>query len=280
MLITVNGNITDSRDAALSVLDRGFLLGDGVFETLRICAGKPFGLRDHLDRLADACERTGIRLDSRLEAIAGSEVERAVASGLHDAFMRITVSRGSGLGLGADPGASTLVTLIDALPLLDARWYSAGMEVVVAPGRRNEFAVTAGIKTTAYLESVIAFRAAAIQNADDALFLDTRGHLSEATASNLFIVRDGSLHTPPLSCGALPGITRANVMRIARSLGIDVSAEQPLELQVLETADEMFLTSSVREIVPVVSCAGSRIGDGQPGVVTRRVMAAYLEITR
>lgn len=279
MLLTVNGQIVDSPNGALSALDRGFLFGDGVFDTLRIYAGKPFGLQDHLTRLADACTRTGIGLSSELEDVVGSEVERAGKKGLREAFMRITVSRGSGLGMGTDFEASTLVTLIDKLPKLDPRWYSDGITVAVAEGRRNEFASTAGIKTTAYLESIIAFRRALENGTDDALFLDTEGHLSEATASNLFIVRDGALHTPPLECGALPGITRATVRKMAESLGVSVVETRPLEFMELQTADEMFLTSSVREIVPVVSCDGLRIGGGKPGPVTRRVVAAYSGMT-
>lgn len=280
MLMTVNGRIVDPDAGSLSALDRGFLLGDGVFETLRIHQGKPFLLADHLTRLADACARTGIIPGPHLESVAVGEVERARTLGLADAFMRITVSRGLGLGMSAEPRHPTVVTLIDKLPLFDPLWYSAGISVVLAEGRRNEFAATAGIKTTAYLESILAFRSAAQIGADDALFLDTQGHLSEATASNLFIVRGGVLHTPPVQCGALPGITRACVMRIADAHGVEVCSERPLQPAELETADEVFLTSSVREVVPVVSCDGAQIGRGTPGPVTRLVMRAYSEMRR
>ncbi len=280
MLLTVNEKIVDSPASALSALDRGFLLGDGVFETLRIYAGRPFKLHDHLTRLSDACARTSIKMNSRVESLTRSEIERAGSVGLSEAVMRITISRGPGLGLGIDPHDSTVVTLIESLPTLNPDWYERGLDVVIARGRRNEFSETVGIKTTAYLDSILAFRAAAQKGADDSLFLDTRGHLSEATASNLFVVRGGEIHTPPLECGALPGITRACVIAIAKTTGIRMSSQTPLDREMLKTADEVFLTSSIREIVPVTSCDGVRVGNGKPGAVTQRTIMAFSEMTR
>ncbi|MBA2687011.1 MAG: aminotransferase class IV [Gemmatimonadaceae bacterium] len=280
MLLTVNEKIVDSPASALSALDRGFLLGDGVFETLRIYAGKPFKLDDHLTRLSDACARTSIRVSRGVESLTRREIERVGSIGLGEAIMRITISRGLGLGLGTDPDDSTVVTLIEPLPTLDPGWYERGLDVVIARGRRNEFSETVGIKTTAYLDSIVAFRAAAQNGAADALFLDTRGHLSEATASNLFVFNAGALHTPPLECGAMPGITRSCVIEIAKTAGITVDSQTPLDPAVLKTADEVFLTSSIREIVPVISCDGLRVGNGKPGAVTRRMITAYSEMTR
>lgn len=280
MLLTVNEKIVDSPASALSALDRGFLLGDGVFETLRIYAGRPFKLPDHLTRLSDACARTSIKMNSRVESLTRREIERAGSVGLSEAVMRITISRGPGLGLGIDPDDSTVVTLIEALPTLNPDWYERGLDVVIARGRRNEFSETVGIKTTAYLDSILAFRAAAQKGADDSLFLDTRGHLSEATASNMFVVSAGEVHTPPLECGVLPGITRSCVIEIAKTAGIAVSSQTPLDPGVLKTADEVFLTSSIREIVPVTSCNGLRVGNGKPGTITQRIITAYSEMTR
>ncbi len=280
MLLTVNEKIVDSPASALSALDRGFLLGDGVFETLRIYAGKPFKLDDHLARLSDACARTSIMVNSGVESLTRREIDRAGSIGLSEAVMRITISRGLGLGLGTDPDDSTVVTLIESLPTLNPGWYERGLDVVIAQGRKNEFSETVGIKTTAYLDSIVAFRAAAQKGAADALFLDTRGHLSEATASNLFVLSAGALHTPPLECGAMPGITRSCVIEIAKTAGIAVNSQAPLDPAALKTADEVFLTSSIREIVPVISCDGLRVGNGKPGAVTRRMITAYSEMTR
>ncbi|MBA2686767.1 MAG: aminotransferase class IV [Gemmatimonadaceae bacterium] len=280
MFVTINETIVDGTDLGISVIDRGFLLGDGVFETLRVYSGKPFRLDDHLRRLSEASVRTGIPLTDKVESVVLGEVERATGTGLRDALVRITLTRGTGFGLGANPGRATLVTMVDVLPVLNPDWYSRGIRVVTASGRRNEFAPSAGLKTTAYLDAILAFRAGRDNGADDAIFLDTRDHLSEATASNLFVVADGTLYTPPLECGALPGITRALVIELAKGAGIRVVANQTLEASVLRSATELFLTSSIREIVPVVSCDDFPIGSGAPGPVASQMVSAYAEVTR
>lgn len=280
MLITVNEEIVQTDDASLSPLDRGFLLGDGIFETLRIYSGEAFKLPEHLDRMRGAAARAGIELTSRIEPLVRSELVRAGKVGLLDGFLRITLSRGKGLGLGAEALGPTLVTMIDSLPVLKLDWYSSGIRTVTATARRNEFAATSGIKTTAYLESILAYRESMNAQADDSIFLDTSGHLSEATASNLFVVEEGTLHTPPTTCGALPGITRATVFQIAHAHNIPVIHDFSIEPGRLRTASEVFLTSSVREIVPVVSHDGNPISDGRPGPITKQIMTTYSEITR
>lgn len=280
MFVTINGQIVDVAANGLSPLDRGFLLGDGIFETLRVYAGEPFKLREHLTRLADGCNRTAIDFFPDMEALLVSEIERANASGMVDSFVRITLSRGAGFGLGTTPERATLVTIIDSLPELNPTWYSRGIRVVTATGRRNEFSVSSGLKTTAYLDSILAFRASTNNGAEDAVFLDTSGHLSEATASNLFLVDGETLYTPPLGCGALPGITRATVIGIAKAQGMRVVLDQCLDPGRLRSASEAFLTSSIREIVPVISFDGLAIAGGAPGTITRQTITAYSEATR
>lgn len=280
MLLTINERVVQPGEAPLSPLDRGFLLGDGIFETIRIYSGKAFKLHEHLERMQGAAARTGIALPPGIEQLVLAELERAASVGMRDAFLRITLSRGDGLGLGTEPARSTLVTMIDTLPVFNPTWYAQGIRTVTAAARRNEFAATSGIKTTAYLESILAYRQGVNALADDAIFLDTTGHLSEATASNLFILDRGSLRTPPTDCGALPGITRAAIMEIAGILDIPVVSNLSIEPELMRTASELFLTSSLREIVPVVSLDGNAIGDGQPGPVTKKIMAAYSEMTR
>lgn len=280
MLITVNGAVVEENAPEISPLDRGLLLGDGIFETLRIYAGRAFMLHRHMDRLASSAAQTGIELPANLEALVSSEIDRARISGLHDAYVRITLTRGNGLGLATQPSSPTLITIVDALPSLQESWYSNGIYVTTASGRKNEFSPSAGIKTTAYLDSILAFREAALAHCDDAVFIDTQGHLSEATASNLFLVADGAVLTPPLDCGALPGITREAVLEIAGSLGLATISDRELPPANLSTAHEAFLTSSIREIVPVVRFDGRNIGAGKPGEITQRLMNAYSEATR
>jgi branched-chain amino acid aminotransferase len=163
------------------------------------------------------------------------------------------------------------------LPTFAASIYSDGLRAHVASGRRNEFAMTVGLKTLAYADAVVALFEAQRAGADEALFLDTQGHCSEATASNLFAWTGDALVTPPVSCGALPGITREAVIEVARANGITV-AERIVELDDVLAADEAFLTSSLRGIVPLVQVGRTPIGRGTPGERTRRMTAAYLAL--
>jgi branched-chain amino acid aminotransferase len=164
---------------------------------------------------------------------------------------------------------------VHALPAFPDALYRRGISAHVASGRRNERAMTAGHKTLAYTDAVAALAEARAAGADEALFLDTEGHLSEATASNVFVVAGGALLTPPLSCGALPGITRAAVLRLAAELGAEAADDRPLDADALRAAEEAFLTSSVRELVPLVRVGGEPLGRGAPGPVTARLLAAY-----
>jgi branched-chain amino acid aminotransferase len=149
----------------------------------------------------------------------------------------------------------------------------------MANARRNEYAITSGIKTLSYTESVLALAQAKLAGADDAIFLCTAGHVSEATASNLFAVIDDTLVTPALSCGVLPGITRAAVLELAQSLSLDTSEREVPEAE-LALASEIFLTSSIREIAPVVRIATTAIGAGRAGPITRKLIDAYAALVR
>jgi branched-chain amino acid aminotransferase len=172
-----------------------------------------------------------------------------------------------------------VVVAVHGPPAFPPATYHAGLAVRIASGRRNEHAMTAGLKTLAYTDSVAALAEARASGADDALFLDTAGHLSEGTSSNVFVVRGETLATPPLSCGALPGITRAAVAEVAAGLGLAVE-ERPVAPDELFAAGEAFLTSSLRGIAPVVRVDRRPLGGGVPGPVTRRVMDAYASLVR
>jgi branched-chain amino acid aminotransferase len=173
----------------------------------------------------------------------------------------------------------TVVVTVAPPPAFGAAIYETGLRAHVASGRRNEHSITAGLKTLAYTDAVAALIEARTAGADEVLFLDTAGHCSEASASNLFAVISGRLATPPTTCAALPGITRAAVIELAAELGAPVD-ERPFGLDELKGADEAFLTSSLRGIVPLVRVDGRAIGSGTPGAVTQKVMTAYTALVK
>lgn len=292
----LNGRLVDEAEAVVSVRDRGFLLGDGLFETMRAYGGRVFALNEHLERLRRGAARIGLALPDGVE---DAIPETLAASGLTDAAVRLTVTRGcaerEGGGLavavpspqsgervrvrgGAVAGSSaatTVITVRDYEPL--AEWYDRGLRAGFAPGRLDENRATAGLKHLGYLEAILALRHAQSCGWDDALFLDTAGHVAEATASNVFALVDDMLITPPLTCGVLPGITRATVLRLAAERGHTVR-EEPIAPETLTRASEAFLTSSLREIVPLVAINGEPIGDGRPGPIARGLVADYREV--
>jgi branched-chain amino acid aminotransferase len=273
-LCWVNGISIDPRVPALSVRDRGFTLADGCFETMRAYHGVIFRLDAHLERLAAAANRLGIPAPPHLEETVADAVRALRAAGA-DASVRLTVSRGVGSGVASVPGiAPTTVLLVDRLPAFPETLGTHGLTVRIASGRRNEYAPSAGLKTLSYTDTVLALTAARAHGADDAILLDTAGHLCEGTSSNLFLVIRGVVHTPPATCGILTGITRQAVLDILADF--DLPVEQfPISADALDAADEMFLTSSLREIAPVTRVDERPIGAGVPGPLTVRLRSAY-----
>jgi branched-chain amino acid aminotransferase len=270
----VNGLPASPDGPALPVSDRGFTLADGCFETMRAYRGVIFRLGAHLERLAATADRLHIALPPHLEQTV-SAATRALRAAGADASVRLTISRGIGAGVAAPPGAvPTTVLLIGRLPVFPPAIGTAGLSVRIAAGRRNEHAATAGLKTLSYTDAVLALTEARAGGADDALFLDTAGHLCEGTSSNLFVVANGVVHTPPRSCGILPGVTRAAVLGLLEASGTPIE-EAPVPPEALDTADEVFLTSSLREIAPVTRIGERPVGSGRPGPLTHRVRVAY-----
>ena len=241
---------------------------------MRAYRGVMFRLDDHIARLAGAAARLGIPVPPHLDATL-SDAVRALRVRGADAAVRLTVSRG--VGPGVAPPLRTMPTTVlvaDQVPAFPASLSTTGLTARVVEGRRNEFAATAGLKTLAYTDAVLALADARAQGADEALVRDTAGHLSEGSSSNLFLVVRGVVHTPPRECGILPGITRAAVMDILAGLDVPV-AESPVPMDALDVADELFLTSSLREIAPVTTVDGHPVGTGTPGPITRQVLEAF-----
>ena len=273
--VWINGERQADDRPHVSAHDRGLTLADGVFETMRARGGTIFRLGRHLARL----ERSLAVLEIPLPPELREWVSDAARTAGDDASIRLTVTRGAGPAGVAPPAAPqpTVIVSVGPIPSFPSTLYSDGLSAYVVSGRRNEYAMTAGLKTLAYVDSVAGLLEARRAGADEALFLDTEGHCSEASSSNLFIATGTDLATPPLSCGVLPGITRETVIELARAEGMAV-AERAIGLHEVRAAKEAFLTSSLRGIAPLVRIGGTPIGRATPGELTRRLTAAYLAL--
>jgi branched-chain amino acid aminotransferase len=278
MMFWLNGVERSAEDPQLSPLDRGFTLADGLFETMRVSNGVVFRLDAHLDRLCIGARLLGIPIAPTLRDHVAASARAAFAAGYVHASARLTVTRGPAPpGLAPPPHpAPTIALAISPLAPPDS---PRPLVAAMASARRNEYALTANIKSLSYTESVLALAQAKTAGADDAIFLDTAGHVSEATASNLFALIDGTLVTPALSCGVLPGITRAAVLELAPALDLNTSEREMHEAE-LALASEIFLTSSIREIAPVVRITTTAIGTGRCGPVTQKLIDAYAALVR
>ena len=277
--VWVNGWLQPADRAGLSALDRGFTLGDGLFETVRVYQGTPFRLDAHLERLEEGLGRLGM-LPPDEEGLprVREGVEEVLRESDHPSgSLRISVSRGRGapgLAPPRKPDPSVVVALAGYEP--DPSWYSEGIRAVVTGGRVASQSLTSSLKHLGYLEFVLARQEALRRGGDDGLLLTEDGTLAEGTASNLFVVRRNALLTPPLDQGILPGVTRATVLEVAGRHGVPVK-EAPLPLEVLGEAQEAFLTSSLRELVPVVEVDGEPVGEGRPGPMWQRLRELYRE---
>jgi branched-chain amino acid aminotransferase len=276
----VDGTLVDARTAAVRVDDHGLTVGDGVFETAKVVRGVPFALTRHLDRLTASARGLGLpdpdheRIRAAVAAVlAGAEDAVADAGGSKDAApadelrrLRITYTAGPG-PLGSDRGTSGPTLIVAAAT---AKPWPATTAVATVPWTRNERSATAGLKTTSYAENVVALTYAKARGASEAVLGNTRGELCEGTGTNVFVVLDGELVTPPLSSGALAGVTRALVLEWVGAV------ERELPLDVLGQAEEIFLTSSTRDVQPVHAVDSRQLVD-VPGPVTRRAMMVFAE---
>jgi len=280
-IVDVDGVLSRPPDAKLSVFDRGVLYGDSAFEAMRTYGGRAFRQRAHLERLARSCERLRITLPLSLDALA-ERVERAVAqSGQPECYLRVLVTRGVGpmgldLALGQQP---SVVIFALALPAQNPQLYAQGIAVgLVHTLRSADGTPAAGAKTSNYLATMLALDSVKARGAQEVLILDAAGEIVEGGTSNLFVVKNGALATPPASAGILVGITRTEVFELAAAQGRPCE-ERALRMGDLLGADEAFITSSIRELVPVVRAdagdVSTRIGSGQPGPVFRALHAAY-----
>ena len=270
MKVWVNGRVVDADEATVSVFDHGLTVGDGVFETAKVVGGVPFALTRHLDRLASSA--AGLALPPPDEALVRSAVAETLAANSEHLGatlrLRITVTGGTS-PLGSDRGDSGTTLVVALAPA--TRW-AGSAKVVVVPWVRNERAPSAGVKTTSYADNVVALAHAKAAGGGEAIFANTLGNLCEGTGTNVFVVRGGVVSTPPLSSGCLAGVTRALLLEWAADV-----VEEDLPVGVLTEADEVFVTSSTRDVQAVHAVGDHGVPGGAPGPVTERLAAVFAE---
>jgi branched-chain amino acid aminotransferase len=268
--VSIDGKLVKDEDAKISVLDHGLLYGDGLFEGIRVRAGRVFRIEQHLARLAVGAKTIGLDIPFSTSEQARIVTDTVRAFGQKEAYVRLLVTRGEG-PLGVDPTTCekpTVVCIVAEIALFSAEQRAKGLAMVTSSYRRpNPDVQDVAIKTLNYLGSALAKQEARRQGADEALFLNQSGRVAEAAVANIFALRGRSLATPPALDGCLEGINRGAVLEIARDLGFEV-AERSLGRRDLFAADEVFLTGSGAGVVGVRSLDGRAIGRGQTGQVT------------
>jgi branched-chain amino acid aminotransferase len=274
---SVNGIVVPAEEARVSVLDNGFAFGDSVYEVLRTYGGLAFEPGRHFRRLRASAARLGFSVpasDADLLAQADALLARA---GTGESYIRIIVSRGLGdcsYNFEKVQGP-TVVMIQKPLPPYPAWHYRGGVKVAAVAVRRNHpKALDPAIKSSNLLNNILAVREAQSRGAEEPVLLNQEGFLAEGASTNVFLARGGTLFTPPLSAGILAGITREVVLELLPGLGIPFG-ERPLHLDELVSADEAFMTSTTREVVPVKQVDETTLGNGRPGPLTRRVMVAF-----
>ena len=278
LLVYINGEFYPKSKACVSVYDHGFLYGDGVFEGIREYDGIVFKLREHIDRLYESAKAIMLEIPMSKEELMNAVIETLRRNKLKNAYIRLVVTRGVG-DLGIDPRKCKKPNvIIIAEPLLTLYSKEArlkGLSLIISSVRRDRVdATNHQIKSLNYLNSILAKIEAISAGADDAVMLDERGFVSETSSTNLFLVKDGKIITPPPTTGALLGVTRTFVMELARKLGYPVEEREVTPFELL-TADEVFMTGTGAEIVPVTKIAGRVIGDGKAGKITIRLIEEF-----
>ena len=277
MLVYVDGHFKPREEAVVSVFDHGFLYGDGIYETLRAYDGCIFLVKKHLGRLKQSARAIGLRLPLPLDQIESALDETLNVNKLREAYVRIQISRGPG-EIGLDPALCPAPTMvIVAKPFHDypAAQYQKGVSVMLAKTRRNHpLALPPSIKGTNFLNNILAKIEAVKANAYEAIMLNWEGFVAEGTISNVFMVRKGVLYTPGLKTGILEGVTRDLVLRLSRRKRIPVR-ETLLRPSLLRAAEEVFITNTTMEIMPVTRIDKKRVGSGIPGPITTALGQAY-----
>jgi branched-chain amino acid aminotransferase len=282
MKIYIDGKYYDERNAKVSVFDHGLLYGDGIFEGIRAYNGRVFKLKEHIDRLFYSAKAILLELPMTHAQIMAAVVDTCRRNKVRDGYIRLVVTRGVGT-LGLNPNRCkkpSIIIIAGKIQLYPAEMYQQGMEIITVPTTRNlHSALNPAIKSLNYLNNIMAKIEANNAGCEEAIMLNAEGFVAECTGDNIFIVKDGELLTPPLSAGALYGITRRVVLDIATQSGLKVR-EPNLTRYDLFIADECFVTGSAAELMPVVKVDGRVIGTGKPGPVVAKLVAQYHALTK
>lgn len=282
MKVFIDGKFCDESEAKVSVFDHGLLYGDGVFEGIRAYNGRVFRLKEHIDRLFCSAKAILLTIPMSHAEVVAAVVASCKANNLRDGYIRLLVTRGVGT-LGLNPNRCknpSVIIIADKIQLYPPEMYEKGMAIVTVPTTRNHVnSVNPAIKSLNYLNNILAKIEANIAGVEEAIMLNAEGYVAECTGDNIFIVKGNQLMTPPLSAGALYGITRGVVMNLAREQGLEVT-EPNLTRYDIFNADECFLTGTGAELIPVVKLDARVIGDGQPGPVTKALVERYHALTK
>ena len=279
--VFIDGKFVDEKNAKISVFDHGLLYGDGVFEGIRAYNGRVFKLKEHVDRLYYSAKAILLKIPMSRQAIAKAVLDTCRRNKIRDGYIRLVVTRGVGT-LGLDPDRckkGSVIVIAGKIQLYPKELYEKGMPLITVPTTRNfANAINPAIKSLNYLNNILAKIEAKIGGCAEAIMLNPSGNVAECTGDNVFILSGGKLLTPPLSAGALRGITRGAVIGLAAEMGLEVR-EPDLTRYDLYNADECFITGTAAEIAPVASIDGRVIGKGKPGPVTKKFIAAYRALT-
>jgi branched-chain amino acid aminotransferase len=282
MKVYIDGKFYDEKNAKISVFDHGLLYGDGVFEGIRAYNGRVFKLAEHIERLF--CSAKAILLDIPMShrELTAAVVEACRRNKVRDGYIRLVVTRGAGT-LGLNPNTCkhpSVIIIAGKIQLYPAELYKRGLDIITVATTRNlHSALNPAIKSLNYLNNILAKIEALNGGCEEAIMLNSEGFVAECTGDNIFIIKGGQIFTPPLSAGALYGITRGTVIDLAREAGMTVT-EPNLTRYDLFNADECFLTGTGAEIIAVVKIDGRVIGTGKPGPVTESLIAKYHQLTQ
>jgi branched-chain amino acid aminotransferase len=282
MEIYIDGKFYPKEEARISVYDHGLLYGDGIFEGLRVYDGNIFRLDNHLERLYESAKTIMLKIPLELPEMREACAETVRRSKLRDGYIRLVITRGVG-DLGLDPRKcprATVIIIVDKIKMFPEEFYTKGLEVATVPTTRNTAdALNPKIKSLNYLNNVMAKLEANNMGVEEGLLLNSQGYVTEGTGDNIFIVKEGILQTPPTYDGALAGITRSSVIKMARDMGYTVE-KKTLTRHDLYNAEECFLTGTAAELIPVVKIDGRVIGPGKPGPIFKRLLDEFRKITR
>ncbi len=283
LLVYIDGKYYPKSEAKISVYDHGLLYGDGVFEGIRAYHGIVFHLKEHIDRLYRSAHPIMLKIPMTKEQLIKAVLETLKKNNLINAYIRLVVTRGVG-DLGLDPRKCPKPTVIiitePMLQLNSPEEIERGITTIIAWVKRNPVdTATHEMKSLNYLNSILGKIEANISGVNEAICLDKTGHVCEGVGENIFIVREGKIYTPPISSGALNGITRTVAIRLAKKLGYEVT-EQNITPNEMFTADEVFFTGTAAEVAPIREVNKRVIGNGKPGPITKRIKQEFEKATK